>query len=80
METPVEVQRIIVEKAEAPKPIIAEKIEKIVEKPVEKAVENPVEKMVEPAPEKPQIIRIVGLDEGPREIILPAERPEKKNP
>jgi hypothetical protein len=80
METPVEVQRIIVEKAEPPKPIIAEKIEKIVEKPVEKAVENPVEKMVEPAPEKRQIIRIVGLDEGPREIILPAERPEKKNP
>lgn len=58
VETPREVQRVIVEK-------VAPIIEKSIEKPVEKPVE------------KPQIIRIVGLDEGPREIVLP---PEKKNP
>jgi len=73
VETPTEVRRVIVEKPEPPKPVIAEKIEKIVEKPIEKPVEKPVEKIVE----KPQIIRIVGLDDGPREIVLP---PEKKNP
>jgi hypothetical protein len=69
VETPTEVQRVIVEKPEPPKPVIAEKIEKIVDKPVEK----PVEKVAE----KPQIIRIIGLDDGPREIVLPRE---KKNP
>ena len=35
--------------------------EQPVAKPVEKPVENP----------KPQVVRIIGLDEGPREIILP---------
>jgi len=45
-----------------------------VEKPV---VEKPVEKVVVKAPEKPQVIRILGLDEGPREIVLP---PVKQNP
>ena len=73
VETPAAVQRVIVEKPERPKPIITEKVEKIVEKPIEK----PVEKSVEKIAEKPQIIRIVGLDDGPREIVLPAE---KKNP
>ncbi len=31
-------------------------------------------------PEKPQIIRILGLDDGPREIVLPPAKPEKQNP
>jgi hypothetical protein len=32
----------------------------------------PIEPVKEPAkPEPPQIIRIIGLDEGPREIVLP---------
>jgi hypothetical protein len=45
-------------------------------------VEKPevVEKRVEKAPEKPQVIRIIGLDEGPREIVLPPVKPEKQNP
>jgi hypothetical protein len=43
---------------------------------VEKSVENIVEKPVE----KPQVVRILGLDEGTREIVLPAARPEKQNP
>jgi hypothetical protein len=51
----------------------------VVEKPVEKPVENVVEKVIVKAPEKPQMIRIVGLDEGTREIVLPAARPEKQN-
>jgi hypothetical protein len=39
-------------------------------------VEKPVEKIVE----KPQVIRIVGLDDGPREIVLPpAPKPDKQN-
>lgn len=33
-----------------------------------------------PAPEKPQVIRILGLDDGPREIVLPATKPEKLKP
>jgi len=37
------------------------------------AIEKPVEK----APGKPQVIHIVGLDEGPREIVI---KPEKQNP
>jgi hypothetical protein len=32
---------------------------------------------VPPKPEAPQIIRILGLDEGPREIVLP---PVRKQP
>jgi hypothetical protein len=36
-----------------------------------------VEKPVEKVPEKPQVIRIFGLDEGPREIVLPPVKPEK---
>jgi hypothetical protein len=43
------------------------------------AVEKPDAKIAETLPEKPQIIRIVGLDEGPREIVLPAVKPEKQN-
>jgi hypothetical protein len=73
VETPTEVQRVIVEKPEPPKAVIVENVGKILEKPIEKPVEKPVEKIAE----KPQIIRIVGLDDGPREIVLP---PEKKNP
>lgn len=37
----------------------------------------PVEKPVEQVPEKPQVIRIVGLDDGPREIVLPAVKRDK---
>lgn len=51
------------------------------------AVEKPdppkpvvLEKPVEKAPEKPQIVHIIGLDEGPREIVLPPVKPEKQNP
>jgi hypothetical protein len=45
----------------------------------------PVEKPEPPkpaakAPEKPLVIRIVGLDEGPREIVLPPAKVEKQNP
>jgi hypothetical protein len=40
----------------------------VVEKP-----EVPKEKVSE----KPQVIRIIGLDEGPREIVLPPSKPEK---
>jgi hypothetical protein len=73
VETPAGVEHVVVDKPEAPKPEIVEKVEKIAEIPVSK----PVEKLVEKAPEKPQVIRIVGLDDGPKEIVLPAE---KKNP
>jgi hypothetical protein len=31
-------------------------------------------------PEKPKVIRIVGLDDGPKEISFPAAKPEKQNP
>lgn len=76
VQTPGQVAHVIVDKPEPPPAAIEEKVETIVEKPVEKLVEKPVEK----APEKPQVIRIVGLDDGPKEIVLPADKPEKKNP
>jgi len=76
VETPAGVEHVIVDKPEPPKAEIVEKVEKIAEIPVSKPVEKPVEK----APEKPQVIRIVGLDDGTKEIVLPAEKPEKKNP
>ena len=63
VETPSHVEYVAVEKPEP-------------SKPVEKAIEKQVEKPVEKAPEKPQVIRIFGLDEGPREIVLP---PAKAN-
>jgi hypothetical protein len=69
VETPGQVEHVVVDKPEPPQPVIEEKI-------ATKAVEKPVEK----APEKPQVIRIVGLDDGPKEIVFPAEKPEKKNP
>jgi hypothetical protein len=56
-----------------------EKPEVVVEK-VREVAEKPVEKVVEKVPEKPQVIRIVGLDEGTREIVLPAVKAEKQNP
>jgi hypothetical protein len=62
--TPVETIRI-----ETPKGVEQIAIEKIVP-PIEKPVEKPVE--------KPQVIRIYGLDDGPREIVLP--KAEKPNP
>jgi hypothetical protein len=65
METPGKVEQVPVQK---PEPVLEKAVEKVVEKPVEKI------------PEKPQVIRIVGLDEGPREIVVPAVRPEKQNP
>ena len=68
VESPGQVVQVVIDRPEAPR---------LVEKPVEKPVENVVEKIVERVPEKPQMIRIVGLDEGPREIILPAA---KQNP
>jgi len=61
VQTPVRVERVIVEKIEPPKPVVA------AAKPVEKPAE------------KPQIIRIVGLDEGPKEIVLPPVKPERQN-
>lgn len=45
------------------------------------AVEKPEpSKAVERVPEKPQVIRILGLDDGPREIVLPPAKPEKQKP
>lgn len=83
VETPWRVEQVAVEKPEPP-PVVVEKVEKAVEKSVEKPVEKAVEKIVVPAPaekpEKPQVIRIVGLDDGPREIVLPVVKPEKQNP
>ena len=38
----------------------------------------PVVSAAPPAPAGPQVIRIFGLDEGPREIILPPAKPEKQ--
>lgn len=80
VESPGQVEQVIVDKPEPPKPVIVEKTDKPVEIPAEKPVEKPVEKIAEKAPEKPQVIRIVGLDEGPREIVLPKAKPEKQNP
>lgn len=74
VETPWRVEQVPVEKPEPP----VEKVEKAIEKSVEKPVEKPVEKIVVKVPEKPQVIRIVGLDDGPREIVLP--KSEKRNP
>jgi hypothetical protein len=65
VESPGQVVQVVVDKPEAPKQLV---------------VENAVEKVVEKAPEKPLMIRIVGLDDGPREIIFPAGKPEKQNP
>jgi hypothetical protein len=45
----------------------------VVEKP-----ESP--KPIEKIPDKPMVIRILGLDDGPREIVLPPAKPEKQNP
>lgn len=42
-----------------------------VDKPIEAIIEKPLEKVVEKAPLKPQVIRILGLDDGPKEIVLP---------
>jgi hypothetical protein len=72
-----------VERIKVETPSHAEYVE--VDKPeppihAEKVVENPVQKPVEKVPEKPQMIRITGLDEGPREIVLPPVKPEKQNP
>jgi hypothetical protein len=64
---PVETIRI-----ETPKGVEHVTIEKPVPLP-----EKPVEKAVEKLREKPQVIRITGLDDGPREIVL---KPEKQNP
>jgi hypothetical protein len=80
VETPAGVEHVIVDKPEPPRPEIVEKVEKIAEIPESKTVEKPVEKVPEKLSEKPSIIRIVGLDDGPKEIVLPAEKPEKKNP
>ncbi len=71
VETPLRVEGITVAPPEPPK-IAA----KPIEKPVDKAVDKPVEKAVEKVREKPQVVRIVGLDEGPREIVLPPAKPE----
>jgi hypothetical protein len=75
------VEIVVVEKPEPPK-VVVEKLERVIQKPVEKSVDKPVEKVaemvVEKAPEKPQVVRIIGLDDGPREIVLP--KAEKQNP
>ena len=49
-----------------------------IEKPAPPKPVAVAEKPVEKLPEKPQVIRIIGLDDGPREIVLP--KPEKQNP
>jgi len=64
IETPKGVEQVAIEKPEPPKPLAI-------------AVEKPIEKPVEKVPEKPQVIHIIGLDEGPREIVI---KPEKQNP
>lgn len=61
----------------SPAPVVEKVVEKLVEKPVEKPVEKIAVKVAE-KPDKPQVIRIVGLDDGPREIVLP--KPEKQHP
>jgi hypothetical protein len=76
VEAPGQVTQVIVDKSDEPAPVIIEKARVITEIAVEKPVEKPVEKV----PEKPQIIHIVGLDDGPREIVLPGVKPEKKDP
>ncbi len=74
---PVPVETI---KVETPKHIERVAVD-LVQIPVEKPVAPAVEKIVENTPEKPQVIRILGLDDGPREIVLPpAAKPEKQNP
>ncbi len=47
-------------------------------KAVEIPKENPVEKPVEK--EKPQVVRIIGLDDGPKEFVLPPVKPDRQNP
>jgi hypothetical protein len=80
VETPKHMERVAVDVPEPPKSADAV-FEKPVEKVVEKPVQNTAEKVGGKTPEKPQVIRIVGLDDGPREIILPpASKPEKQNP
>jgi hypothetical protein len=80
IESPAGVRQAVVEKPEGPKRVVVEKLDKVAEKSVEKQVEKPVEKIAEKTPEKPPVIRIIGLDDGPREIALPAAKPEKPNP
>jgi hypothetical protein len=65
VETPKGVEHIAVEK---PEPVVESRVKKPAEKPVETIVE------------KPQVIRILGLDDGPREIVLPPAKREKQNP
>jgi hypothetical protein len=61
----------------APKPV--EKIRVETPSHVEYVeVEKPPVKSIEKVPEKPQMIRIQGLDEGPREIVMPPPpKPDK---
>lgn len=75
MVTPSHVEQVAVEKP----PVIEKAATKTVAAIVEKPVEKPVDKAVEKAAEKLQVIRILGLDDGLREIILPAAKPEKQN-
>jgi len=78
LETPKRVEMVPVEpsKVEAPKieAAKAEPAKAAAEKPVEMPVEKPVEK------EKPQVVRITGLDDGPKEFVLPPVKPERQNP
>jgi hypothetical protein len=67
---PTPVETIRMETPKGVQQIAIEKPEPSVEKSVEKPVEKPVEKL--------QVIRIFGLDDGPREIVLP--KTEKQNP
>jgi hypothetical protein len=70
---PVPVETI---KVETPK-----HMERIAVDTLQNPVETPVAADVEKTPEKPQVIRILGLDDGPREIVLPpAAKPQKQNP
>ncbi|HEV1284730.1 MAG TPA: hypothetical protein VNU44_05445 [Bryobacteraceae bacterium] len=64
---PAPVETIRMETPKGVEQIVIEKPEP--PKPLAVAVEKPVE--------KPQVIRIFGLDDGPREIVLP--KPEKQN-
>ena len=64
VETPTHVEYVPVE---LPKP-----------EPLKVLAAKPVEKSPEPVPAKPQVVRIMGLDDGPKEIVLPP--PVNQNP
>ena len=67
-------------RVESPKQVEYVPVESLKTEPEKaaKPVEKIVERSREPVPVKPQTVRIVGLDDGPKEIVLPP--PVKQNP